>query len=66
MVGDAEEVMAVGIDVMVVDRFQSNNGDSSTCNYCGKKEHLVKFCPMRISEESTGIIRNPNQHQPNQ
>ena len=40
-----------------------NSNDSRTCHYCGRSGHFIKVCRFRLSDEFSGQIRKPNNHQ---
>lgn len=38
----------------------NRNGDSRTCHYCERDGHFIKFCRLRLADESFGKIRKLN------
>lgn len=47
--------------------FQSSNcGDSRTCHFFGRSDHLINFYRLQLADESSDRIRKRNQKQQNQ
>lgn len=48
------------VDVEDLGRGGKGRSDDRTCYYCGKPGHFISICKIRIEDERSGRIRNPN------